>query len=495
MTNFIVLSPPYIPTGRSLFNKRHTHSLLKPTLLVPNPPRAKNTRPEPTRSPAKPNQIPNSTPIKTTINNTTSKKSTLSTIKVPVQHIPVPPTFQEKIANQKRLIAAMSTAKSILSKYKNSTANSDQSWLISTIVEICNTPTPPMACNGFRFECTRAAAKSNAKLLQKYNYNLESFYAHHRGSIVSPGAEFRDAFLLDKLFSRHENWPILRDVLTQGVDYPFHTEFGDAQLAQELEIMLSRGNHKSSEVPLHKKKLLDGYIKETNLGWQVPLSLECLRKIKGAMIIPLGVPKQLTVNDDGEYADKFKITHDCSFEYSDGSSLNNSVDFEALPPCEYGMTLRRFLHMLHRARLEWPEQTIFIVKTDLDAAYRRIHVSPRIAVKQLSIVDNIAYLSYRLPFGSSPAPSLFSVFSDCCFDLAKDLPDDDTWDVTTVHSPNQPHLPMSIRLDPSIPFHRAKPLLVPVPLRKSFIEGYIDDGIGAGVDIDNTVDKLQNFEG
>lgn len=85
---------------------------------------------------------------------------------------------------------------------------------------------------------------------------------------------------------------------------------------------------------------------------------------------------------------------------------------DQIPPCEFGMALRRFLHMIHKARLDHPTTKIYLLKTDLDSAYRRMHVNPSIALKQVSIIGKIAYISCRLPFGSSPAPALYSVMSD-----------------------------------------------------------------------------------
>ena len=81
----------------------------------------------------------------------------------------------------------------------------------------------------------------------------------------------------------------------------------------------------------------------------------------------------------------------------------------------------RYLHQIHETRLKHSNVKIYQVKTDLDAAYRRIHVTPSIALKQISIIDKIAYIGTRLPFGSSPAPVLYSILSDIVFDLGNDI--------------------------------------------------------------------------
>ena len=91
-----------------------------------------------------------------------------------------------------------------------------------------------------------------------------------------------------------------------------------------------------------------------------------------------------------------------------------------------------------------------------------------------------------------PAPSLFCKISDAVFDLAQDLVEDPTWNIEEIHSPNQHKLPQKTAMNDSIPFTPAKKLLVPVPDRDCFLDGYIDDEIAACVDIDNNVTKLQN---
>ena len=145
--------------------------------------------------------------------------------------------------------------------------------------------------------------------------------------------------------------------------------------------MLHKGNHKSATIPNHSKIVKETYSAETTKGWQVPVPLETLRKMKDVMVIPLGLQIQMAVNEKSEYAEKACVTHDCSYEYTSGFSLNSSIDDDKIPECRFGIALRRFLHQIHHARLKYPNKKIYIIKTDLDAAYRRINVHPNIAAK------------------------------------------------------------------------------------------------------------------
>ena len=121
-----------------------------------------------------------------------------------------------------------------------------------------------------------------------------------------------------------------------------------------------------------------------------------------------------------------------------------------------------------------------------------MHTTPDIATKQITIVNGIGYVTVRFPFGSKPAPVIYSTTSDCFFDLANDILRDDAWDPETLHAKIKTRLPAQEKLDDSIPFETTKQLFVPVPRRETFIDGYVDDGIGACVDKGNILQKLQN---
>ena len=81
----------------------------------------------------------------------------------------------------------MTRAKNIIRDYNNSMTNTN-SWLLESIAKICTVTEAPMKSHDFIFECTRNAAKSNHKLLAKFNYDLAALIKAHPGSIVIPGA-------------------------------------------------------------------------------------------------------------------------------------------------------------------------------------------------------------------------------------------------------------------------------------------------------------------
>ena len=60
--------------------------------------------------------------------------------------------------------------------------------------------------------------------------------------------------------------------------------------------------------------------------------------------------------------------------------------------------------MIYEMRSKWPSKRILTRKTDLDAAYRRIHANTTTAPTCIAIVDDLAFLFLRLSFGTIPAP-------------------------------------------------------------------------------------------
>jgi len=71
----------------------------------------------------------------------------------------------------------------------------------------------------FSFSNYRNSAKINTKIIKKYNYNFINACEKQKGSIISPGTEFRNISHLTKLFSNHEDLPELKFIIENGCDY------------------------------------------------------------------------------------------------------------------------------------------------------------------------------------------------------------------------------------------------------------------------------------
>lgn len=161
----------------------------------------------------------------------------------------------------------MLEAHDAISKCKKYIFTDNLSWLVHTVRDICSTEEPPMMNHGFKFECTRSAAKFNHKLLKKFNYNLGDLIKVHPGSILHMGVEFRPVQKLQKVLGFNNDWPFIRSVLEEGASYPFKDDvFTPHDLKKEVAFMIERGNHKSTEPKEHRKFLDQAYTKEVLHG-------------------------------------------------------------------------------------------------------------------------------------------------------------------------------------------------------------------------------------
>ena len=81
----------------------------------------------------------------------------------------------------------------------------------------------------------------------------------------------------------------------------------------------------------------------------------------------------------------------------------------------------------------------------------------------MSIVDDIAYLETRLPFGVAAGPRVFSTVSEAVFDLVNDLLQDEPWQPTELHAPKWETFQAPPINDGKIPYAVAQPLSVEIP--------------------------------
>ena len=123
-------------------------------------------------------------------------------------------------------------------------------------------------------------------------------------------------------------------------------------------------------------------------------------------------------------------------------------------------------------RVKHPNICIFLLKLDSDAAYRRLHVTAAMTVLTITIIQKIAYILLRLPFGVSNEPNDHSVISESIFDLTNDILRDETYDPMELHSPLQTQLDKPVdEYDENEPFATARPLLVRVPFHYAMVDG------------------------
>ena len=280
--------------------------------------------------------------------------------------------------------------------------------------------------------------------------------------------------------------------LTKGVTYQLEDLLEEVR-KEDLGHMIERGNHKSADDPDNHPTLLKNYEKEVRMGWMLPVTIESVKKIKDAAVIPVGIAKQFTIDNKGRRQVKRRTTHDATFPAPSNHSLNDRLIMENLEKCFYGHCLLRLLHTIQKMRIKHPELRILITKLDLDAAYRRLHMLARMAVMTITIIKKIAYILMHLPFGVANGPHDFCLISEPLIDLVNDILRDATFDPSRTYSPIKHILqPPKDRYEDKTPFGKARDLFVTVPFHYAAADGYIDDLITVMIEKDDWVEKGSN---
>ena len=257
----------------------------------------------------------------------------------------------------------------VKSESENEDERNKQSWLMRVLTKIISTPTPNMKVHKYKFADEWEAAKFNEKWLRHYRWSLEEAIGRQKGTMVHPGSEFRQVEVVAELWQNHALWPKMKEIIEGGVNYPLE-DIPEEERKTDLEHMMKRGNHFLARRPIENfRKLKENYRTEVEKGWMLPLPARCLRKVRGAAVIPVGVHTQFTINEKGERGIKRRTTHDASFAPPSNKSVNQRMDREALQECFYGHCLLRVLHRIHNMRVRHPKLRILLIKLDLDAAY------------------------------------------------------------------------------------------------------------------------------
>ena len=91
--------------------------------------------------------------------------------------------------------------------------------------------------------------------------------------------------------------------------------------------------------------------------------------VPDAAVAPLGIVFQDIIDESGNVKEKARATHDQSFTFSSGMSVNDRVVEEKLTPCQYGHCLLCMLHHIADVRLQFPQVCILVGKFDWHTAY------------------------------------------------------------------------------------------------------------------------------
>ena len=118
--------------------------------------------------------------------------------------------------------------------------------------------------------------------------------------------------------------------------------------------------------------------------------------------------------------------------------------------------------MISAMRSRWPTKRIIIGKTDLDAAYRRIHANSKTASTCIAIVNELDFLCLRLPFGTTPTPVENTTASEAEIDLGNDLLQNQSWDTDDLNLPHRSLLPPEEKQQSASHLAKEDPLAVEI---------------------------------
>lgn len=144
------------------------------------------------------------------------------------------------------------------------------------------------------------------------------------------GLDFCPAHVLVTLFRNHPLWPRLRKTFSDGVDFPLK-ELPNEARKQDLLDAIEFGNHKGAikNAELLEPKLLV----EVEHAFVLPIPLNKVIEIDGALMAPMNIADQNTINERGEVIGSKRPTHNQSKEFSSGTSVNSRVRKDNLQDC------------------------------------------------------------------------------------------------------------------------------------------------------------------
>lgn len=344
-----------------------------------------------------------------------------------------------------------------------------------------------------QFELTAEAAAKNWLVFKKYSLNVEALFDAQSSTPMRYGSEFRDPSAFESIFSNHPNWLHLERTLRQGSHW-YLTHLDDSEERKDLDEAIEFGNHKGAD---NNTELLTELVaKDVEYGYAFPVPLSKLPLIPGAILSPVNIAPQHTINELGQIIDKDRLTQNLSYEQGSGTSVNSRVIEESLLTCPFAHALRRFINTAVALRNKYPGRPILCSKIDYKSAFRRLHLNAKTAVRSfIHIPDqDLALMFTRLPFGGKPCPSEWGALSETTCDLANALLSDPNWNPEEVFNPQSLELPPPKYLPDEVEIADGRELVMQIPVRDTgHADIFIDDTFALAVDLpgSNNVRRLE----
>jgi hypothetical protein len=367
--------------------------------------------------------------------------------------------------------------------------------LLERIRTVVSRPSRRMREPEFTFELTKEAAAKNFLVLRKYCFSFEASLSAQKGTQLEYGSEFRTVDELAPVFELHPLWEDIKETLTSGAEFPLRNLEEETRLS-DFAAALERGNHKGAQKKPDLLKELVG--KDVIHGYGLPLPLDKLIRIPGTVLAPMNIAAQNTIDEFGRIIAKDRLTHDQSFDFTEGCSVNSRTVKDDLLPVRYGHCIRRIINWSVAARRKYPNMKILASKIDYKSAYRRVHLAWSTALQTCTQLpeEEIAIVALRLTFGGSACPTKWCSISEAATDLTNALLHHPDWDPSELFSPSSDLIPPRKYLPEDVPFGVGKELVVDVPVNpRGMSDVFIDDTFTQAVDVPGSDNILRAERG
>jgi hypothetical protein len=182
----------------------------------------------------------------------------------------------------------------------------------------CETPSPPE----FSFKFTEEGKAHNLNILRKYDFDLGKALNAQQSSSLGYVKEFKPSAVLEDIFGLHPLWPRMKSILENGSKWPV-TNISNDERQKDIQDALAFGNHKGATAkPEILKKLI---AKDVKYGYSLPIPLDHVTSIPGLVMAAMNIMAQNTIDEFGRIVPKDRLTHDQSWKWSSGTSVNSCV--------------------------------------------------------------------------------------------------------------------------------------------------------------------------
>jgi len=82
-------------------------------------------------------------------------------------------------------------------------------------------------------------------------------------------------------------------------------------------------------------------MKDIIRGYALPLPLSKIHCIPGVILAPMNIQRQNTIDANGKIIDKDRLTHNQSYSWASGGSVNGRTNKLELLECRFGHCLNR----------------------------------------------------------------------------------------------------------------------------------------------------------